>query len=261
MLAQQRRDLILDQIRQSGGVRVSELTTLLGVSDMTIRRDLERLELDGSLQKVHGGAVLGGERVTDEPSFAAKRAVELPAKRAIAARAAAMVEPGTAIAVSAGTTTWQMAQHLATMHNLTIVTNSITFAETIADLGDPVHQTVILTGGVRTPSAALVGPVADLSIRSLNVDHLFIGTYGFDAVRGLTSPNLIEADTNRALMAQARHVVVLADSTKWQHVGLATWGQLDDADLIITDNGLSADARVTLENAGPELVLVTPDRS
>lgn len=261
MLAQQRRNLILKQLRQTGGARVSELTALLGVSDMTIRRDLERLESDGSLQKVHGGAVLGGGHVTYEPSFAAKRTVELSAKRAIAARAAEMVEPGTAIAVSAGTTTWQMALHVAMIPDLTIVTNSIPFAETIAELSDPVHQTVILTGGVRTPSAALVGPVADLSIRSVNVDHLFIGTYGFDAVRGLTSPNLVEADTNRALMSQARHVVVLADSTKWQHVGLATWGRLEDADLLISDNGLTLDARATLENAVPELILVTPDHS
>src|SRR6266496_5875687 len=118
MLARQSQALILDELRRTGGVRVSELTDLLGVSDMTIRRDLEQLAADGVLQKVHGGAVLSGN-VTEEPGFEAKRMLEQPAKRAIAARAAALVKPGTAIALSAGTTTWSMAQHLASVRGLT----------------------------------------------------------------------------------------------------------------------------------------------
>lgn len=259
MLARQRQELILEEIRRSGGVRVSELTELLGVSDMTVRRDLDRLAADGALQKVHGGAVIDArQRVTEEPSFAIKRTLAQPAKRAIAAHAASLVEPGTAIAISAGTTTWAMASHLATVSQLTIVTNSTTVAETIVELGDPTEQTVILTGGIRTPSAALVGPVADLTIRSLHFDHLFIGTYGFDLRAGFTSPNLAEAETNRALIAQARHVVVMTDSSKWRTVGLASWGALDDADLLISDDQLDPDAVTALEGLGPDLVLVPP---
>ncbi|HEY3718060.1 MAG TPA: DeoR/GlpR family DNA-binding transcription regulator [Jatrophihabitantaceae bacterium] len=257
MLARQRQALILDELRRTGGVRVSELTDLLGVSDMTIRRDLEQLAGDGVLQKVHGGAVLSGN-VTEEPGFEAKRALEQPAKRAIAARAAALVKPGTAIALSAGTTTWAMAQHLASVRGLTVVTNSTTVADTIASLGDPTQQTVILTGGVRTPSAALVGPVADLTIRSLHVDQLFLGSHGFDGGAGLTTPNLAEAETNRALISSARQVIVLVDSTKWGMVGLADFGPLSAADVVITDEGLPADARATLQDAVDELILVSP---
>lgn len=259
MLAQQRQELILDEIRRSGSVRVSELTARLGVSDMTVRRDLDRLEADGALQKVHGGAIVDArQRVAEEPSFAAKRMIAQPAKQAIAARAASLVEPGTAIAISAGTTTWAMAAHLATVPGLTVVTNSTTVAETIVELGDPTLQTVILTGGVRTPSAALVGPVADLTIRSLNFDHLFIGTYGFDVRAGFTSPNLAESETNRVLLAQARHVVVLSDASKWRTVGLASWGSISDADLLICDDALDPAAVAALEGVGPELMLVPP---
>lgn len=257
MLARQRQALILDELRRTGGVRVSELTDLLGVSDMTIRRDLEQLATDGVLQKVHGGAVLSGN-VTEEPGFEAKRTLEQPAKRAIAARAAGLVKPGTAIALSAGTTTWAMSQHLAAVRGLTVVTNSTTVADTIASLGDSTQQTVILTGGVRTPSAALVGPVADLTIRSLHVDQLFLGAHGFDARAGLTTPNLAEAETNRALISSAREVIVLADSTKWGMVGLADFGPLSSADVVITDDGLPADALAALEDAVDEVIVVSP---
>jgi DeoR/GlpR family transcriptional regulator of sugar metabolism len=142
MLARQRQSRILEELRRAGGVRVSELTVLFGVSDMTIRRDLDQLATAGALQKVHGGAVLDSG-VTAEPGFEAKRTLALSAKESIAARAAALIEPGTAIALSAGTTTWQLAHYVAGMADLTIVTNSTTVAETISGTNSTVKQTVI----------------------------------------------------------------------------------------------------------------------
>ncbi|HEY2041866.1 MAG TPA: DeoR/GlpR family DNA-binding transcription regulator [Jatrophihabitans sp.] len=254
MLARQRQARILDEVRRAGGVRVSELTTLLGVSDMTIRRDLDQLASDGAIQKVHGGAVLGSH-VTEEPGFEVKSNIAQPAKQAIAARAAQFIEAGTAIALSAGTTTWGLAQFVASIPGLTVVTNSTTVADTIAT-NDSTKQTVILTGGVRTPSAALVGPVADATIRSLHVDQLFLGVHGMDARAGFTTPNLAEAETNRALIARARKVIVVADSSKWGTVGLADFGALSAADILITDDAISAEARAALSEAVGELVIV-----
>jgi DeoR/GlpR family transcriptional regulator of sugar metabolism len=152
-----------------------------------------------------------------------------------------------------------MAQHLATVRGLTVVTNSTTVADTIASMGDPTQQTVILTGGVRTPSAALVGPVADLTIRSLHVDQLFLGAHGFDGRAGLTTPNLAEAETNRALLSSARQVIALVDSTKWGVVGLADFGLLSAVDVLITDDALPVDARGILEDAIDEVILVAPE--
>jgi len=255
MLAQQRQALILDEVRRSGGARVSDLTTLLSVSDMTIRRDLDQLAADGVIQKVHGGAVLRTHHVTEEPGFEAKRVLARPAKQAIAARAVQLIRPNSAIALSAGTTTTSLARQLAPIAGLTVVTNSTTVADTIAALKGA-DRTVILTGGVSTPSAALVGPVAEAAIRSLHFDQLFLGTHGMDDQAGFTTPNLAEAETNRSLLARAREVIVIADSSKWGTVGLATFGECSVADVLITDDGLPAEARTSLGEAVGELIVV-----
>jgi DeoR/GlpR family transcriptional regulator of sugar metabolism len=253
MLARQRQARILDEVRRAGGVRVSELTALLGVSDMTIRRDLDQLSAEGTIQKVHGGAVLGSH-VTEEPGFEAKSALAQPAKLAIATRAAELIAPGTAVALSAGTTTWGLGRFVGMIAGLTVVTNSTTVADTIS--AGETKQTVILTGGVRTPSAALVGPVADATIRSLHFDQLFLGVHGMDAHAGFTTPNLAEAETNRSLISRAREVIVVADSSKWGTVGLADFGPLSVADVLITDDGLSAEARAALSELVGELIVV-----
>jgi DeoR/GlpR family transcriptional regulator of sugar metabolism len=252
MLATQRQARILDEIRRTGAARVSDLTLLIGVSDMTIRRDLEHLAENGSIRKVHGGAVLN-TNASEEPGFAVKSALEQPAKVAIALLAARLIRPGSAIALSAGTTTWNLAQHVAAIPGLTVVTNSTTVADLIGADANSVGQTVILTGGVRTPSAALVGPVADQAIRSLHVDQLFLGAHGMDAVAGFTTPNLAEAETNHALIQSASRVVLCVDSTKWSAVGLASFAPLSAADVLITDSGLPADAAAILRDQVGEL--------
>ena len=256
MLATQRRELILAEVERAGGVRVSELTELLGVSDMTVRRDLEQLEAHGWLHKVHGGAVLAVSS-TEEPGFEVKSSMQQPAKRAIAARAATLIEPNTAVALSAGTTTWMLARGLQGMvGQLSVVTNSTAVADMLAAGGQPGEMSVVLTGGVRTPSAALVGPIADRAIASLHVDRLFLGVHGMDARAGYTTPNLAEAQTNQALIASARQVVIMADSTKWGTVGLADFGRLPVADVLITDDGISPEARSILEDQVGELIVV-----
>ena len=255
MLAQQRQERILSELRRHGAVRVSDLTELLGVSDMTIRRDLEQLSTEGVARKVHGGAVLAGQ-VAFEPGFAAKSQLAQPAKQAIAERAAALIQPGAAIALSAGTTTWAMARSVASIAGVTVVTNSTTVADVITSQDSANQVTVILTGGVRTPSAALVGPVADRTIASMHVDQLFLGVHGMDIRAGFTTPNLAEATTNRALVESAREVVVLADSSKWGVVGLADIGPLELAATIITDDGLPDEARHALAEYVEDVVTV-----
>jgi DeoR/GlpR family transcriptional regulator of sugar metabolism len=114
---------------------------------------------------------------------------------------------------------------------------------------------VVLTGGVRTPSDALVGPIADIAIRSLHVDLLFLGCHGIDPVAGLTTPNLAEAETNRAFVQAARRVTVVADHTKWGIVGLSSFAELDEVDTFITDGLLHEEARALLSERVGELVI------
>lgn len=253
-LAPQRRVHILQQVQRQGGVRVSELTQLFGVSDMTIRRDLDALARRGLLAKVHGGATRT-EASTEEPTFASKAGRQLAEKNAIAARAMSLVRPGAAIGLTAGSTTRALARHLAGVPQLTVVTNSVPVAEVLHENHRP-DQTVILTGGVRTPSDALVGPVAVATIRSLHVDMLFMGVHGADGRAGLTTPNLTEAETNRAFAEAARHLVVLADHTKWGVVGLSQIVALSDVGTFVTDEGLNADAQSFLAGRVGELVVV-----
>ncbi|MEU3346772.1 DeoR/GlpR family DNA-binding transcription regulator [Streptomyces sp. NPDC006700] len=251
LLAEQRRALILDEVRRRGGVRVNELTRKLGVSDMTVRRDLDALARQGVLEKVHGGAVPVVEASTHEPGFEAKSGLELTAKEDIARTAARLVAPGTAIALSGGTTTYALAQHLLDVPDLTVVTNSVRVADIFHSAQRTSGQrqgaaTVVLTGGVRTPSDSLVGPVADQAIAALHFDVLFLGVHGISAEAGLSTPNLAEAETNRRLVQSARRVVVVADHTKWGVVGLSSFAALDRIDTLVTDAGLPAEARAEI---------------
>jgi DeoR/GlpR family transcriptional regulator of sugar metabolism len=255
MLAQQRRSRILGELRRTGAVKVADLTELLGVSEMTIRRDLEQLSSEGLAEKVHGGAMLGGQAAF-EPGFEVKSQMAEPAKLAIATKAVSMIRPGAAIALSAGTTTWAMAQLVAELDEVTVITNSPTVADAITSRN--AQLTVVLTGGVRTPSAALVGPVADRSIAGLHVDQLFLGVHGADRHAGFTTPNLAEAKTDQALIAAAREVIVVADSSKWGVVGLADIAPLSVADVLITDSGLPARAQADLRELVGSVVVVEP---
>ncbi|MEU6985286.1 DeoR/GlpR family DNA-binding transcription regulator [Streptomyces sp. NPDC046324] len=268
LLAEQRRALILDEVRRRGGVRVNELTRRLNVSDMTIRRDLDALARQGVVEKVHGGAVPLVETSSHEPGFEAKSALELSAKEEIARTAARMVAPGSAIALSGGTTTYALAQHLLDVPDLTVVTNSVRVADvfhtaqqagTAGEGTRPGAATVVLTGGVRTPSDALVGPVADQAIRSLHFDVLFLGVHGISVEAGLSTPNLAEAETNRRLMRSARRVVVVADHTKWGTVGLSSFARLDEVGTLVTDAGLSRQTRADMAEHLPDLVVAGED--
>jgi len=254
LLARQRQEHILERVRREGSARVNDLTASLNVSDMTIRRDLDVLARRGLIDKVHGGATLRREPSTDEPGFAAKSRLEIEQKSAIADYAASLVRPGSAVALSGGTTTWLVAQRLREIPGLTVVTNSIRVVEIMDP--DATDQNVILTGGVRTPSDALVGPVAIQAIRSLHVDLLLLGTHGIDADRGLTTPNLLESETNRAMIQAANRLIVVADSTKWGIVGLSTFAELDQVDILVTDDGLPESGRTHLEEHVGELYLV-----
>ncbi|MBO1752748.1 DeoR/GlpR transcriptional regulator [Actinotalea sp. BY-33] len=259
MLAQQRQDLILGEIRARGAVRVADLVADLDVSDMTVRRDIAELARRGLVHRVHGGAV-DARHAAHEPGFLAKSTLAGPEKQAIARAALDLVSPGGAVALSAGTTTHLLAALIAEtpgLRPLTVVTNSLPAADTLHRPED--HDlTVVLTGGTRTPSDALVGPVATASLQTLRVDVAFVGVHGLDVDAGLTTPNLLEAETDRALIAAANQTVVLADHTKWGEVGLSRIVGLTEVDVLVCDTGLARDAARSAREQVGELVLAEP---
>jgi DeoR/GlpR family transcriptional regulator of sugar metabolism len=257
MLARQRQSTILAHLDRDGAVRVSDLTRLLGVSDMTIRRDLDVLARQDLLVKVHGGATVNNHRA-EEPGFKVKSTRELAEKEVIGKRAAALVEPGSSIAMTAGTTTYAMATHLALVADLTILTNSPAVAE-VLEVPQRPDRTVILTGGVRTPSDALVGPVAVATVRSLHVDTVFMGVHGMTERAGFTTPNMMEAETNRELARSASRLVVVADHTKWGTVGLARIVELSAAQGLVTDSGMDDESLEILSRSISSVIVADLD--
>jgi DeoR/GlpR family transcriptional regulator of sugar metabolism len=228
---------------------------------MTIRRDLDALTRQGVLTKVHGGATLAGDvsATSLEPGFLVKSSEQTAEKQAIAAAAAGLVRPGTAIGLTAGTTTWHLAARLTDIADLIVVTNSIRVCETLL-AQERADLTVMLIGGIRTPSDALVGPLAVQALTSLHLDQVFLGIHGMTERAGYTTPNLLEADTNRAFVEASQRLIVVADHSKWNTVGLASIAPLGAADTVITDDGLDEGAVETLR-AHVDDVVVCPSLS
>ncbi len=258
MLAAQRRERILELLAREGVVTVTGLAQVLDVSEMTVRRDLDALDADGALTKVHGGATASQSVRGREPGFLAKSTLASGAKLAIAKAAAALVQPGSAIGLTAGTTTHLVAQQLRSLRDITIVTNSIRVADVFVDVS-PADIAVIVIGGTRTPSDALVGPMAVDNMRSLNLDICFMGVHGMDEQAGFTSPNILEAETNRAFAATARQFIVVSDSTKWGAVGLARITPLDEATTVITDTDMPDAARQVLGAHVEHVIYAKPE--
>ena len=258
MLAQRRHELILAAVRREGAVRVRDLAAELDVSEMTVRRDLDTLANRRLIDKVHGGAVSTADPSSYEPGFDAKRLRQTAEKDAIARAALRRVSPHSAIGLTAGTTTWRLGQLIGDIEGLTVVTNAPSVARSLYEAHDPSSQ-IVLTGGVRTPSDALVGPLATAALSSLHVDTLFLGVHGMGADTGFSTPNLAEAEVNRAFVNAAKRVIVLADHTKWGTSGLAQIVPLHRVDIVISDDGLPDDAVQILESADVEVERVTVD--
>ena len=241
MLATQRKALIMERLTQAGALKISHLAGEMLVSEVTIRRDIEELAEQGLLSKVHGGVTLNSMSLVNEPPFATNSKKELQAKVAIAQEAFKLVRPGMAIALMGGSTVYELAKRVKDINNITVVTNSVPVSNLFAHTPKP-EQTVVITGGTRTPTDSLVGTIASETFARFNLDYIFIGTHGIDEQLGFSSPNLIEGETNRSVMSQSGKKVVLADHTKWGVKAFSGFGKLSSADILITTNGLSDEA-------------------
>lgn len=249
MLANERHSYMLDVLNKNGTLRVTGVAQALNVSEMTIRRDIDQLAEQGLLVKVHGGAtVKPGSAAISEPPFRLKSQREQSLKEAIGLKAAQLVQPAASLALMGGSTVYALAKNLVQIPRITVVTNSLPICNLFHREGRA-DQTVILAGGLRTPTDSFVGEIAVSVFAKLNVDLAFMGTHGMDIRGGFTSPNILEAETNRAVRAHAKRVVVLADHTKWGDVGFATFAQLQDADILVTDEHIDPAALEQLRSS------------
>lgn len=232
MLAAERHSRILEQLHKNKTVTVSELSQELDVSEVTIRKDLIKLEGEGLLTRIHGGATLT-DFLPVERSFSEKLAERMAEKQAIARQALKHIHPGDTIILGVGTTTMELAKLLWQVRDLTIVTNAVNIA---MELNSHDKHTVILVGGeMRLKSYALVGAVAEDSLQKLSVFKCFIGVDGIHLKNGFSTLTLAEGKINRVMMERSRKVYVLADHTKFGETHFTTFADLTDVDRIITD--------------------------
>lgn len=249
MYPAERREVLLDLLNQKGFVSIRDLAVELRVSEITIRRDLKDLQRQGLVEKVAGGGQ--AVRSASELPFLNKRVLQQAEKARIAQRALSLIEPGMTIGLSAGTTTWTLAQLIrpTQLCNLTFVTNSTNVAIALQTNG---WTDIHLTGGqFRTPSDALVGPLAEENVRRLYTDVLFLGAHGVHLDYGLSTPNILEASMHRVMMDRANTVVLLFDHTKWGIRALAHLAMVDEVDIVITDEGPRKDED-RVDNLGAE---------
>ncbi len=238
MYAEERRAAIVDEVRTTGRVRVVDLAQRFAVAPETIRRDLDLLEADFLLQRVHGGAIRADRFEEHESSLTVREVENAEAKRAIAAAAMAFVpENGGSMILDAGSTTGALATRLVQQpgptSGLSVVTNSVPAALTLSTVEQ--HSVLMVGGSIRPITASVVGPTAVELLARIRADVAFLGTNGISSTYGLTTPDPLEAAAKRGMVAAARRRIVLADSSKFGRDYFVTFAALKDIDALITD--------------------------
>lgn len=251
MNAEGRRHLVLEALEERREVAVAALSQTAGVSEMTVRRDLEALEREGLLKRVHGGAVSAVSRGY-EPPYALRSSREREIKRAIGERAATLVDDGDTIAVDVGTTTLELARSLSLADNLTVLTPSLRVAEVLT--ANPGIRTIVTGGIARHGELSLIGDLAERAFEQLHCDTAFLGAGGVDPRAGVTEFNLEDTRVKRAALASARRVVILADASKLGSVALASICPLDRVDVLVTDQGASHEVLDPIREMGVEVL-------
>jgi DeoR/GlpR family transcriptional regulator of sugar metabolism len=251
MFAEERHLQILTILERQGRVRVVELARELQVTEETVRRDLERLDQDGRLQRTHGGALPGSAR--RELPFAQRQASQLAAKTAIAHAALALVVPGQVIALDGSTSAFAMASSLPEGVALTVVTTSLPVVGALADRED---VRVVCSGGTFDPtSRSFLGPIAAEALARINIHTLFLSCIGVDLERGVSESTDDLAAVKRRLIERAERVVLLVDNSKFGVRGAISFATLADIDVVITDRPVEPATAAALAAQGGRVVL------
>ncbi len=253
MLIEERRQHILSIAQNEGRVRVRDLSKALGISQITIRKDLDHLQAKGLLQRSHGGALPAQPGALFDPSLQEKEKSHHHEKERIGAAAAELVKEGQCVMLDSGTTTTAVAHALKRFSHLTVITNAVNIAAELTGT----NFEVILTGGIlRKNSFSLVGPLAEDMLAEMHADILFLGVDGFDLDIGLTTPNLLESRVNRAMANGATKVVVVCDSTKFDRRSLSRIVPISALHHVVTDANLPKRLVEALQSLNIEVTLV-----
>ncbi|CAM5440403.1 DeoR/GlpR family DNA-binding transcription regulator [Streptomyces xanthochromogenes] len=253
MYAPERQQEILRIARESGRVDVLSLAETFQVTAETVRRDLKALDRAGLVRRVHGGAIPAG-RLDFEPDLAERESTAADEKDRIAHAALAELPAEGSVILDAGSTIARLAAVLPLESGLTLVTHALPVAARLAD--HPSIDLHLVGGRVRHRTRAAVDAWALRAYGEIRADVVFLGTNGFSAAHGLTTPDLAEAAVKRAAIGAARRVVLLADSDKHGQEHFARFADMADVDLLITDSGLAPEDIAAIEAAGTDVITV-----
>jgi DeoR/GlpR family transcriptional regulator of sugar metabolism len=252
LLANARRLKILEWLQEEGSARVRDLARAFAISEVTIRRDLERLELEGHIVREHGGAYL--KTVPQQVrAMALQHMTNMDAKQRIGAMAATQVADGETIILDSGSTTTELAAHLTERKDLTVITNALNIA---LQLGAMPSISVHMPGGhFKAPTLSLSGEKSAEFFRGLFAKKLFLATAAVSFDAGLTYPSLADLHVKRAMIESAEYVYLVADSTKIGRTSFTSLGPVELIHCLITDNGIRAEDRMRFEQMGIQVIM------
>ncbi|BBF99137.1 MULTISPECIES: DeoR/GlpR family DNA-binding transcription regulator [Pseudonocardia] len=255
MIPDQRRERLLVELRGAGVLSVRELVELLGVSHMTVRRDIASLEAEGRVASVPGGVRLV-DQLHSEPPYRAKASVRLDEKRAIAREAVGLIGNDQVVYLDAGTTLGQVAPLLWSHTGLTVVTNDLTTAVLLSE--HPGLELYHVGGRVDRANRSTVGELTARAVRELNLDVALISTSSWDEQRGSTTPHEAKVPVKQAAMEVAARSYLVAGSDKYGQVGTFRVADLTGFDAVVTDSGLPAAVTARLRARGVVLRTAPP---
>lgn len=240
MFANQRREKILDMIREDGQVKVAHLSRIFKVTEVTIRQDLERLEEQGFIVREHGGAILSNAR-SNVMELQLANQQNMEAKQAIAAEAIKLIHDGDTIILDSGSTTTEIARLITGFHNLRVITNALNIAMILGR--DPSIDLNVTGGEFKSPTLSLTGDKAAEYFSNIHADKLFLATAGINLRTGLTYPSTSDLVVKKAMIEAADVVYLAADSTKIGKSSFASLGALSLVDYIITDSQITQEQK------------------
>ncbi len=255
LLGEERKRKIVQLVNSEGRVTVSDLVKRFGLSEVTIRGDLEALAATGAVMRVHGGAIKPEDPNHDRP-ITFKETLHHAEKVRIGRAAAELIRPGQTIILDSGTTTIEIARQIRArdINSLTVITNALPVAQEMCCVP---QTTVIMLGGILRPmSCSLVGPQAEREMSHLNADQAFLGVAGVDPEMGLSTPDILEAQLNAVMIRVAREVTIVCDASKFRQRSLSVIAKLDAIHRVITDDQVDAAMVALLRNRGVDVHVV-----
>lgn len=257
MNTSKRRQSLLDLLRKQPCFRVVEMADVLDVSQSTIRNDLNALEQEGKLKRVHGGAILSDQNPLANNSFKRRYQQNLHAKLIIAQHAAQLISDGDSILLDASSTAFCLASALSDRRQLRVVTNGF---EVARELAKNTSNSVILIGGyVNYNASSVTGLLSEQIIEDLHMQKAFLSCSGFSLERGMTEVHIEEGQLKRKIIGSSQELFALIDSSKFGKEDLTPFARPENINRIFTDDGLSMTWRENLAQSGIEVTICTEE--